>query len=84
MVGVGRFARPLPDGGLEFDWEAVKDAIKVHPRAILFWDQLGLLPPDRAHVLTRARADVRELEQRTTAAAAAFGNHRGRTSNFGV
>ena len=63
ILGVGRCARSLPQGGLEIDWTEVQKLVSVCPRALIFWDAIGELEmPKYQETLQRARQAVNRDE----------------------
>ena len=83
IVALGRFARPLEGGDLEIDWEAIKQAIRVHPRALVYWHDIGELPREFSEELEDAQVTITDINTRASAVQAAFGAHGGQTSNYG-
>ena len=77
---LGRYAH-YEDQELKIHWPEIARAIRVHPRAIAYWHDIGELDPDFDAELEQAQADIAEMESRRAAGCAAFSVHRGRTSD---
>ena len=65
IVAMGRYAH-WDNDQLEIHWEAIRRAIRVHPRALVFWNAIGELSADYAAELVAAQEEVAEIDARRT------------------
>ena len=80
IVGLGRFVT-FEGNERVIDWAGIRKAIAVHPRALIYWDEIGELDAEYAAELHDAQATVRNMQSRRATADGAYAHHGGRAND---